>query len=165
MKRTGRSIGAALTASVVGASLLVVGVAVAEEVTRTDYVARLEAICKPGSKATQRVMRGARDDVRKERNAVAAHKFERAAKIFGHTVSTIARVPRPAADAGRLKTWFVYLSRQEDYMQQIAEQLRAGRTIKAQRLLSRFIHNGNLANNVTLAFGFDYCSFKFSRFG
>jgi hypothetical protein len=39
------------------------------------------------------------------------------------------------------------------------------RTIKAQRLTARFIHNGNLANNDTLAFGFDYCSFKFSRYG
>ena len=37
--------------------------------------------------------------------------------------------------------------------------------IKAQRLTARFIHNGNLANNVVLAFGFDWCSFKFSRYG
>jgi hypothetical protein len=165
MRRTGRGTGAALIAVAVGLTLLGAGLAGAEELTRSDYVDRLEAICEPGSKATQRVMDGARDDVRKERNAVAAHKFERAAKIFGRTVSTIAKVPRPSADTGRLKTWFVYLNRQEDYMHQIADQLRAGRTIKAQRLLSRFIHNGNLANNVTLAFEFDYCSFKFSRFG
>ncbi len=37
--------------------------------------------------------------------------------------------------------------------------------IKAQRLTARFIENGNLANNVTLAFGFNYCSFKFIRYG
>ena len=28
-----------------------------------------------------------------------------------------------------------------------------------------FFHNGNLANNVVLSFGFEYCSFKFSRYG
>ena len=61
--------------------------------------------------------------------------------------------------------WFVYLNRQEAYLQEISAQLRAGHKIKAQRLTGRFIHNGNLANNVTLAFGFDWCSFKFSRYG
>jgi hypothetical protein len=161
----GRRARAALILVALGLSVLGGGVAAGEELTRADYVTRLEAICEPGSKATQKVMKGARDDVRQERDAVAAHKFERAAKIFGGTVSTISKVPRPAADTGRLKTWFVYLNRQEDYMVRIAAQLGAGRTIKAQRLLSRFIHNGNLANNVTLAFEFDYCSFKFSRFG
>ena len=50
-------------------------------------------------------------------------------------------------------------------MKEISAQLRMDHEIKAQRLTARFIHNGNLANNVTLAFGFDYCSFKFSRFG
>ena len=48
---------------------------------------------------------------------------------------------------------------------QITANLRAGRGIAAQRLISRFIHSGNLANRVVLAFGFDYCSFKFSRYG
>ena len=66
---------------------------------------------------------------------------------------------------GRLKKWFVYLNRQESYLQEITVQLRGGHTIKAQRLTGRFIHNGNLANNVTLAFGFNWCSFKFSRYG
>ena len=40
-----------------------------------------------------------------------------------------------------------------------------GRAIPAQRLTARFIHNGNLANNTVIAFGFNYCSFKFSRYG
>jgi hypothetical protein len=111
-------------------------------------------------------MKGVRDDVRDPaRISIAARKFGKAARIFGGTIATIARVPRPAADLGRLKEWFVYLNRQEDYLVQIAAQLRHDHTIKAQRLTARFIHNGNLANNVTLAFGFYYCSFKFSRYG
>jgi len=82
-----------------------------------------------------------------------------------NTVKTIAAVPRPEADAAKLGTWFTYLNRQESYLTQITAQLRAGRAIPAQRLTARFIHNGNLANNVVIAFGFNYCSFKFSRFG
>jgi hypothetical protein len=74
-------------------------------------------------------------------------------------------MPRPPEDVARLAKWFGYLDRQESYLRRITAQLRAGRAIKAQRLTARFIHSGNLANNVVLAFGFNYCSFKFSRYG
>jgi hypothetical protein len=137
----------------------------AEAPTRDEYVSRLEAICKPGALATQRVMKGARADIRAERLAVAAKKFARASGIFAGTVKRISAVPRPRADLERLKAWFTYLKRQSSYLDRIAVQLRRGNAIKAQRLTARFIHNGNLANNVVLAFGFDYCSFRFSRYG
>ena len=152
-----------ITATVLAVSPL----AAAEEVlTRDAYVERLEGICKPRAEATRTAMQGVRQDVRyRERLRIAAGKFSKGADIFGGTIERIGSVPRPASDLYRLKEWFVYLNRQEDYLREITAQLRMGHTIKAQRLTSRFIHNGNLANNVTLAFGFDYCSFKFSRYG
>jgi hypothetical protein len=134
-------------------------------VSRSDYVRQVEPTCRTGAKATQRAMDGVRDDVRAERLGIAAHKFTRAASIFGRTVSTIAGVPRPAPDTEMLKVWFSHLKQQKGYLRSIAAQLRAGRTIKAQRLLARFIHSGNQANNSVLPFGFNYCNFKFSRFG
>jgi hypothetical protein len=137
----------------------------AEPPTRTEYVERLEAICKPDAAATQVAMRGARGDLQAERLAAATAKFARATQIFGGTVKKIAAVPRPTEDTAKLGKWFVFLNRQESYLQQITAQLRAGKAIKAQRLTARFIHSGNLANNVVLAFGFNYCSFKFSRYG
>lgn len=137
----------------------------AEAPTRDAYVERLEAVCKPDAEATQRAMKGARSDVRAERLAAAAAKFARATSIFGGTVKRISAVPRPAADTARLGKWFTYLKRQQSYLGQITEQLRQDHAIKAQRLTARFIHNGNLANNVVLAFGFEWCSFKFSRYG
>jgi hypothetical protein len=142
-------------------------VAAAEEVlTRDEYVERLEGMCKPRAEATRRAMIGVRKDVRyPKRLPVAADKFGKGATIFAGTIEKIGAVPRPAADMEKLKEWFVYLNRQEDYLVEITAELRKGHTIKAQRLTSRFIHNGNLANNVTLAFGFDFCSFKFSRYG
>ncbi len=137
----------------------------AEAPTRDEYVDRLEAICKPDTEATQRAMKGARSDIRAERFDVAAKKFARATAIFGSTVKEISAASRPTADTTRLRKWFTYLNRQESYLGQITEQLRQDHAIKAQRLTARFIHNGNLANNVVLAFGFNYCSFKFSRYG
>jgi hypothetical protein len=137
----------------------------AEAPTRDDYVTRLEEMCMPGAEATRRAMKGARADIRASRLGVAAGKFAEATRIFGSTVKRISVAPRPAADTTRLSKWFVYLNRQESYLGEITTQLRARHAIKAQRLTARFIHNGNLANNVVLAFGFNYCSFKFSRYG
>jgi hypothetical protein len=137
----------------------------AEAPTREEYVTQLEGICKPGAEATQRAMKGARADVRAERLGVAAGKFAQATSIFGSTLKRISAVPRPAADGAKLTKWFGYLKNQHSYLERITAKLRAGQGISAQRLITRFIHNGNLANNVVLAFEFNYCSFKFSRYG
>lgn len=155
-----------VTAVLAAALLSVAASAVAAEApTREEYVAQLEAVCRPDAEATQRAMKGARGDISAERLALAAGKFAKAASIFGSTVKRIAAPPRPPADAAKLSKWFGYLKAQESYLQQITVQLRADHAIQAQRLTARFIHNGNLANGVVLAFGFDSCSFKFSRYG
>lgn len=159
-------VGRRLAAVLCSAALLVAGAAFAADASsRTEYVTRLEKICEPEALATQRVMKGARADVRKERFAAAAGKFAKAATIFGGTVKQIGVVPRPHADATKLGKWFGYLGRQESYLRKITTSLRADKGIQAQRLTARFIHTGNLANNVVLAFGFNFCSFKFSRYG
>ncbi len=162
-------LGAALLAIAALGVTLLAGLATtavaAEAPTRDEYVTQLERVCKPDAEATQRAMKGARADVRAERLAVAAGKFAQAASIFGATVKEIAAAPRPPADAAKLGKWFGYLKAQESYLEQITAQLRADHAIQAQRLTARFIHNGNLANNTVLAFGFDSCSFKFSRYG
>jgi hypothetical protein len=150
---------------VVALLLWSVPLAAAEAPSRPEYVNRLESICKPGALATQRVMKGARSDIRKERLDAAAEKFEKADSLFSGTLRRIRAVDRPEADRDRLKRWFGYLQRQATFLDDIAVQLGRNHVIKAQRLITRFIHNGRLANNVVLAFSFDYCSFKFSRYG
>jgi hypothetical protein len=148
-------------------STLVLSATVAAEVApdRAEYVSRLESICKPGVEKTKRAVRGERSDAQADRLGVAAGKLRRAARIFGGTVRAISAVPRPPADAAQLAKWFGYLSRQESYLRKAASALGAKRAVQYQRFAVRFVHNGNLANDVVLAFGFDYCSFKFSRFG
>jgi hypothetical protein len=156
-----------IAAAALGMALFVTAASAvaAEAPTRPEYVTQLEQVCKPDAEATQRAMKGARADVRAERLTLAAGKFASATSIFGSTLKQIAAVPRPPADATKLGKWFGYLKTQESYLNQITAQLRADHAIQAQRLTARFIHNGNLANNVVLAFGFDSCSFKFSRYG
>jgi hypothetical protein len=154
--------------AVMTALLAFLGCAVAlaaEPPSRTEYVTTLEGICKPDAEATQKAMVGARSDLQHERLKVATAKFAKATAIFGGTVKKISAVAQPPEDATKLGQWFTYLNRQEAYLKQITADLRAGKAIKAQRLTARFIHSGNLANNVVIAFGFNYCSFKFSRYG
>jgi hypothetical protein len=136
----------------------------AEEPTRDEYVGRLERICKPGSDATERAVRGVRSDVRHERLAVAGRKFARARRIFAATVRSISTVPRPAEDRDTLKRWFSALGREEFYLGQMVTTLLDDDVAGFQRVSARFIHEGNRANNAVVSFGFDYCSFKPTRF-
>ena len=131
---------------------------------RAEYVSRLESVCKPGVEATQRAVRGVRSDIQAERLAVAAGKLAGAARIFDGTVSRISSVPRPPLDTKQLAKWFGYLRLQESYLARAAAALRAQRIVQYQHNAVRFVHNGNLANDVVIAFGFNYCRFKFSRF-
>ena len=151
-------------AALLVAFALTAGTAMATEPSRGEYVARLEQICKPGSEATQRAVKGMRADVRSERLRVAAGKFARAERIFAHTVSSISTVPRPAADAATLTRWFAALGREQVYLGRIVSTLRAEDVASFQRASADFIHEGNKANNIVVSFGFNYCAFKPSRF-
>jgi hypothetical protein len=132
--------------------------------SQAEYVSSLESICKPGVETTERAVRGVRSDIRAERLALAAGKLSSAARIFDGTVGKISAVPRPAPDAAQLAKWFGYLRLQESYLAKAAAALRAQRIVRYQHNAVRFVHNGNLANDVVITFGFDYCRFKFSRF-
>jgi hypothetical protein len=138
--------------------------AAAAEPTRNGYVARLEQICKPGSEATQRAVRGFRADVRAERLRLAGTKFAKAKRIFAHTVSAISTVPRPGPDRATLGRWFAALGRETVYLGRTAAALRAEDVARFQRVSADFIHEGNKANNVVVSFGFNYCDFKPTRF-
>ncbi len=162
--RTGRTWWLVVAAIVLVAVSVAAAASAEGEPTRTEYVARLEQICKPGSDATERAVHGVRADVRAERLAVAAGKFARAERIFKNTVRSISVVPRPAADRATLSRWFTALGREEVYLGQMVKVLRADDVAGFERVSARFIHEGNRANNAVVSFGFNYCSFKPTRF-
>lgn len=161
--RRGARLGAAVATLLLVAGIAA-GAATAGGPTRAEYVTHLEQICKPGSDATERAVRGVRADVRAERLAVAGGKFARAERIFAGTVRSISTVPRPPADRATLKRWFAALAQEKVYLGQMVKVLRADDVAGFERVSARFIHEGNRANNAVVSFGFDYCSFKPSRF-
>jgi hypothetical protein len=132
--------------------------------SRAEYVANLEGICKPRALATKRAVQGMRADLRAERLAVAAAKFSQAANLFASTVREISPLPRPLADHVTLEHWFGYLAEEESNLRRIVAVLRANRPVAFQHASARFVKSGESADNVVLAFGFNYCYFKLSRF-
>ena len=138
--------------------------AMAASGARDEYVEYLEATCKPGVEATQRAVKGVRSDVQAERLTVAAGKLGRARRIFSESVTKMSAVPRPEADASQLEKWFAYLRLEEGYLGKAAAALRREQIANYQRNLVRFVHTGNVANDVVIVFGFDYCRFNFRRF-
>lgn len=147
------------------ALLLTAGsVVAAAQLTRPEYVVRLERICRPGSEATQRAVMGVKSDVKHERLRVAAPKVERAKRIFARTVRSISTVSRPAADRATLSRWFAALGRERAALGRTAAALRADDPARFARVWSEFVHEGAKANNVVVSFGFSYCDFKAARF-
>jgi hypothetical protein len=148
-------------------ALLSAGIAAAEGASapsRSEYVARLEGICKPRSLATERAVQGMRADLRAERLAVAASKFSQASRLFAATVHEISPQPRPPADRATLARWFHYLRLEESNLRRIVAVLRANRPVAFQHASARFVGSGERADDVVLAFGFNFCYFKLSRF-
>jgi hypothetical protein len=135
-----------------------------EAPTRGDYVERLEKTCKPGAEATRRAVKGVKADVRSGHLTRAAPKVAKAKRIFAHTVSVIAQVPRPTADRTTLARWFRALEREISALGRTVEALRADDAARFERTWSDFVHEGAKANNIVVSFGFDYCAFRSSRF-
>ena len=159
-----RRLSAALCAGVCALALAAAATATADPTSRSPYVSELERICKPGSEATERAVKGVRDLVRSEHLRQAAPEVAKARRIFTHTVSRIAKVPRPQADSGTLARWFEALRRESRSLAETAAALHADSVARFQRGWGDFIHEGNKANNVVVSFGFNYCNFKPSRF-
>jgi hypothetical protein len=149
---------------IICAITLTPAVSAAAEVTRAEYVKQLETICKPGSQATQRAVRGMRSDIRSERLRLAASKFAKAKRIFAGTVSSISTVPRPPGDRATLARWFAALDRETLYLGRIAASLRAEDIPRFQRVQGLFAQQGSKANNAVVSFGFNYCLYRPSRF-
>jgi hypothetical protein len=163
MTRVASRIGSATVA----VALLSTGIAAAEGVpapSRPEYVARLEGICKPRALATKRAVQGMRADLRAEHLAVAASKFSQASRLFAATVREITPQPRPPADRATLAQWFQYLHQEESNLRRIVAVLRADRPVAFQHASARFVSSGERADDVVLAFGFNFCYFKLSRF-
>lgn len=144
--------------------VLVVGLASAEEVTRDSYTAQVEPICKANTKTTERVLNGVKTKVKQGKLSAAGTQFAKAAAALKATYAELQAVPQPPADAAKLNKWLGYLKTESELFQATSAALKAGNQNKANTMIVKVTHTGNLANLQVLAFNFKYCKFDQSKF-
>jgi hypothetical protein len=163
-KPTLPSLGLAL----VVALLAVVPVALAAEgeaeVTRPEYIAKVEPICAANTKANTKVLKGVKQQVKQGKLKPAGKRFIRASGVLNRSTRQIAAVPQPAADAAKLDKWIVYLKKEGVFLRLIGKSLKSGDKYKAQKLAVKLNKNNNQANNTVISFGFKECRIDSSRF-
>jgi hypothetical protein len=138
--------------------------AFAAEVSRPEYRAAVEPICKANTKANERILKGVRSLVRQGKLRPAGAKFLKAAAALRKTHNQLRVVPQPSADEARLAKWLSYVKLEADLFRSAGQALKAGKRNKAQRFVNKLTTNANRANAQVLAFRFRYCRFEPSKF-
>lgn len=141
-----------------------VAMAAEGELTRDEYVERVEPICKSNTEANSRILKGVKDQVKQDQLVPAGKRFIRASSALGKAVGKIAAVPQPAPDAAKLTKWIGYLKSEKTFLQKIGSALKAKDKFHAQKLAVELNKNNNKANNTVISFGFDECRIDSSRF-
>lgn len=152
------------TLALLGA-LALPAVAVEGDDPRDEYTERAEPVCKRNVTANKRIFKNTRKLVKQGKLKRASRDFFRASRAFAKTIRQLAKISRPAADATRLKKWFVLLRKEKKLIQKIGRALAAENKRRAESYSVDLNRNSNRANNTVLVFGFDYCRIEPSRFG
>ncbi|HVS99403.1 MAG TPA: hypothetical protein VHE08_02710, partial [Solirubrobacterales bacterium] len=103
-----------------------VAAAGAAELTRDEYVARVEPICKRNTEANRRIFAGAKEEVKAGKLKLASTHFAKAEKALEKTIRQLKAVPRPAADEAKLGKWLRYLETEASYLGRIGKALAKG---------------------------------------
>jgi hypothetical protein len=143
----------ALTAA---AFLLIVSLAYAAGITRKEYVARVDPICKAYE---MKSVQPWTNSEKRQLSAIRRLARERAQEGRNLKVLYIKlkAVPQPKADAARLTRWLDYLRSGALLLDGISRAIRAGYPHSYRRLEAQIKHVATLANKAVSRFDFAYC--------
>jgi hypothetical protein len=162
MKKTGSGIVAAvLCAGLLAAALPALA---ADEITRDEYKAMVEPICKTNTEANEKILKGVRGKVQQGKLKPAGRQFIRAATALKTTLRQLKGVAKPPADEARLTEWLTRVGKQQALLQQIGNALIAENRRKAEGLSAKLYSGANLTNAIVVSFGFRYCRFEPSKY-
>lgn len=152
-------------AAILVATFAVVPLAHGEEPpTREGYVAQVEPICKVNTEASQRILAGAGERIKKRKLEPAGKQFIHVSRSFGQGIRQIVTVPRPAADEARLQKWFKFLRIVKTRLFDLGKALTADERLHATHEQIKLERSANAANNASFVFGFHYCRLERSSF-
>jgi hypothetical protein len=154
---------------------VIVGVAVAlllagpmtargDEVSRDEFREAAEPICKKNTEVNERILAGARAEVRHDEFGKAAKKLAAAGRALKGTLGQLKAIPRPTADQAHLAKWFKFIAEEVGYFELSARQLKAGKKTQASKSVVRLTSIADRANAQVIPFEFTYCRLEPSRF-
>jgi hypothetical protein len=139
----------------------------AAEQTRETYKAQVEPICEQNTKATEKIMKGAKQEIKTGKLAQlkkAGAKFTKAGASLQQAYAKLAAVEKPPADATRLTQWLGILKTEAGLFTKTGKALKQGNRHKAQKLINQLTNNANTANSKVLAFNFHWCRVETSKY-
>jgi hypothetical protein len=136
----------------------------AAELTRDEYKAQVEPICKTNKEASDRILTGVTKLVKRGKLDKAGQAFAKAANALEKAQKQLAAVPQPSADAAKLTKWLSEIKAESALMRTISMKFKAGDKGKATSLAVKLQNNANKANNQVIAFRFNYCHIDPSKY-
>jgi uncharacterized protein involved in high-affinity Fe2+ transport len=158
MRTIATVLGSLVVAMVLAAS------AFAAEVSRDEYKAAAEPICKTSAKENERILANVRKEVKTGKLKPAAAKFAKAAKEQAAALKELEALPQPAADEARLGKWLSYLKIEAELFATAGRKLNSGDMAGAEHITSKIAQNANKANLQVLPFEFRYCRQEPSKY-
>lgn len=156
------------TVAIVAGSLLVALVvaasAFAAEVSREEFKAGAEPICKTSAKANERILANVRKEVKSGKLKTASAKFAQASKAQSQALKELEALPQPAADKARLGKWLGYLKTEAGLFASAGKKLKAGNKSAAEHDTAKIAQVANQANVQVLPFEFRYCRQEPSKY-
>lgn len=138
--------------------------ALAAEVTPEDYKAQVEPICQANTQANEKILKGARENVKNGKLGKASQQLFAAAKALKKTRGELLQVPMPSADAARLTKWLGGVKAEVDLLEAAARKLAKGERNGASKMVIRLKSNATKTNNLVLGYEFRYCKFEPQKF-
>jgi hypothetical protein len=143
---------------------VLVPLASAAEVSREEYKAAVEPICKTNKEASDKYLTGVRKLVKEDKLKEASLRFKKAAAALEKAEKQLATVPRPSADEARLSKWLSDIKGEASLMKTISAKLKSGDKGKASSLSVKLTNNAEKANNLVIGFQFRYCKINPSKY-
>jgi hypothetical protein len=154
----------AIALSLTAMLLFAVAAPLALAITRDEYKAQVEPICKKNSEANDKILKTVRKEVKENKLKTAGAKFLKASAALMTTYNELKAVEQPAEDTAKLTKWLGYVKKEAELFNSGGKALKAGNKKKAQKFVNQLNTNANKANAEVLAFGFHYCKFNPSKY-
>jgi hypothetical protein len=144
--------------------LFAVAAPLALAITRDEYKAQVEPICKKNSEANEKILKTVRKEVKENKLKTAGAKFIKASTALKKTYNELKAVEQPTEDAAKLTKWLGYVKTEAELFNSAGKALKAGNKSKAQKFVNQLTSNANKANAEVLSFNFKYCKFEPSKY-